>query len=157
VLDSNYSHISNKHYSDSKFYDEITLFVNPDQLAWLSNDLAANNSPVIILIHGDLSDTIPESNGYYRVNNRLAIRTILENSGKVLAVFSGHCHNFANNEGEYNYSIINDIPYFCFRALSGTTRWVEITIDFDNLNMQVKDIIHRGPGSVKNVDISEMY
>lgn len=68
----------------------------PDgELAWLRADLAAATLPVIVFSHQLLNpqDRIkPGFNTGVIIRNADAVRAILEDSGKVLAVFSGHYH-----------------------------------------------------------------
>ena len=57
------------------------------ELEWLTADLRATTKPVVILAHQRLD--VSNNHG---VKNSSEIRTILETSGKVLAVFQGHSH-----------------------------------------------------------------
>ena len=58
-----------------------------EEIEWLKSDLMANNKPVIVFAHQRLDVTKDHS-----VKNNSAIRAILEDCGKVLAVFQGHSH-----------------------------------------------------------------
>lgn len=58
-----------------------------DQLDWLRADLAATEKPAIVLAHQRL-----DGEGNHHVNNAAAVREILADSGKVVAVFQGHSH-----------------------------------------------------------------
>jgi predicted phosphodiesterase len=57
------------------------------ELEWLAADLKANDKPVIVFAHQRL-----DVSNNYGVKNNAEVRTILESSGKVLAVFQGHNH-----------------------------------------------------------------
>lgn len=57
------------------------------ELEWLTSDLQANDKPVIVFAHQRLD--VSNDHG---VKNCVAVRRILEASGKVLAVFQGHSH-----------------------------------------------------------------
>lgn len=59
----------------------------PAELEWLKTDLQATTNPVIVLAHQRL-----DVQNSYGVKNAAAVRTVLENSRKVLAVFQGHSH-----------------------------------------------------------------
>ncbi|MEO6739065.1 MAG: metallophosphoesterase [Chthoniobacteraceae bacterium] len=59
----------------------------PDELAWLREDLARTQHPVIVFAHQRLDEKGPHS-----VRNASAVRTIFESSSKVRAVFQGHSH-----------------------------------------------------------------
>jgi len=58
-----------------------------DQVAWLKETLAQGDGPVIVFAHQRLDDA-----GQYCVRNAPEIRAVLEESGRVLAVFQGHSH-----------------------------------------------------------------
>jgi predicted phosphodiesterase len=58
-----------------------------DQLEWLQSDLKRTSRKTIIFVHQRL-DNRPN----YSVKNAPVVRKILEESGKVLAVFQGHSH-----------------------------------------------------------------
>lgn len=57
------------------------------ELEWLKADLAGNDKPVIVFAHQrlDVSD-------HHGVKNNAEVRTVLESSGNVRAVFQGHSH-----------------------------------------------------------------
>lgn len=57
------------------------------ELEWLSADLKANNKPVIVFAHQRLD--VSNNHG---VRNNADVRHILEQSGRVMAVFQGHSH-----------------------------------------------------------------
>jgi len=76
-----------------------------DELVWLEKRLAASPDPAVVFIHQQL-----DGEGAYFVKNAAAVRKILEDSGKVLAVFQGHRH-----EGMFHY--INGIPYYTLKGM----------------------------------------
>ncbi len=57
------------------------------EIDWLKADLKANDNPVVVFAHQRLD--VSNSHG---VKNNAEVRSILEESGKVLAVFQGHSH-----------------------------------------------------------------
>ncbi len=63
-----------------------------EEIDWLRSELVASPKPVIVFIHHQL-----DGEGDYYVKNAAKVRAILQQSGKILAVFQGHRH-----EGEYN-------------------------------------------------------
>lgn len=63
------------------------------ELEWLAADLEASDRPVIVFAHQRLD--VSDNHG---VKNNAAVRSILESSGKVLAVFQGHSHQNDLNE-----------------------------------------------------------
>lgn len=58
-----------------------------DQVEWLRADLRAVTSKAIVFVHQRL-----DVSNHYGVKNAEQIRKVLEDSGKVLAVFQGHSH-----------------------------------------------------------------
>jgi alkaline phosphatase len=57
------------------------------ELAWLESELAKASGPVIVLAHQRL-----DLDKAHAVRNAAEVRTLLQKSGKVLAVFQGHSH-----------------------------------------------------------------
>lgn len=110
--DNNYIYISLDAQYDSSGNHLTTNqgygYINQPQLTWLADTLAAATKPCIVFCHQLLSEEdtgkIFLSKRTYHVDNRTDVRTILENSGKVLFVLHGHTHITA-------HQIINGIPY----------------------------------------------
>ena len=75
------------------------------ELRWLENDLRSNSHPVIVFAHQRLD--VGTAHG---VRNAPQVRSILEASKSVRAVFQGHSH--ANDVNE-----INGIPYCTLVAM----------------------------------------
>jgi len=89
-----------------------------EQIRWLERDLAATNLPSIVLMHHPASEMRLEGNRWFekqphicRVVERRALREVIAQSGKVLAVFNGHVH--------WNHlDVIAGIPYVTLQSLS---------------------------------------
>ncbi|EAQ78222.1 metallophosphoesterase family protein [Blastopirellula marina] len=75
------------------------------ELKWLADDLAANDKPTIVFVHQRLDNA-----GSHMVRNAANVRTILELSRNVHAVFQGHHH--ANS-----YQQIGGIHYCTLAAM----------------------------------------
>jgi predicted phosphodiesterase len=103
VLDANYK--SDWADYDHGNFDWTDANIPPAELQWLKQDLAASHGTVIVLIHQLLDGT-----GLYYVKNAAEVRQVLEQSGRVLAVFQGHFH-------EGSYSRIKGIHYYTLKAL----------------------------------------
>jgi predicted phosphodiesterase len=103
VLDANYRE-DETDYDHGNFTWTDTHIPNV-QLEWLRRDLAAVSLPAIIFIHQLL-----DGDGSHFVDNAKEVRSILQASGKVLAVFQGHRH-------AGNYSIIEGIHYYTLKAM----------------------------------------
>lgn len=81
------------------------------ELAWLESELSKASGPVIVLAHQRL-----DLDKAHAVRNAAEVRSLLEKSGKVHAVFQGHSHKNA-------YQQINGIHYTTLVAMvegSGT-------------------------------------
>lgn len=76
-----------------------------EELEWLAEDLKQSKKKTIVFAHQRL-----DNEGSHAVNNSPAVRKILEQSGRVAAVFQGHSH--AND-----YHQINGIHYCTLRAM----------------------------------------
>ncbi|MBC8138370.1 MAG: metallophosphoesterase [Fibrella sp.] len=74
---------------------------------WLEKDLQSATGKVLVFVHQRLD---APKNSDYLIHSAPAVRTILEKSGKVLAVFQGHSHQ---NE----LQVINTIPYLTMAAM----------------------------------------
>lgn len=103
VLDANYRR-------DGSDYDHGNFkWTDPNlpraELDWLKHDLAEAEGPVIVFVHQRL-----DGEGDVFVTNAEQVRTLLETSGKVLAVFQGHHHQGAINQ-------INGIHYYTLKAM----------------------------------------
>jgi len=102
VLDANYK-ADAAEYNRGNF-DWTDANIPPHELAWLRDDLATSTGPVIVFTHQLL-----DGSGSVYVNNAAAVRQVLEDSGRVLAVFQGHHH-----AGDHN--LINGIHYYTLIA-----------------------------------------
>lgn len=85
VLDGTFSS-DGRPYGGREF-DWKDAYLPPDQLEWLRKELAAAAGPVLVFVHHRL-----DTADYYSVKNAAEVRAVLEQSGKVAAVFQGHQH-----------------------------------------------------------------
>ncbi len=104
VLDACYDS-KGKHYSGwSEWHDTN---IPADQVAWLERELASAKGHVLVFCHQRLDD---RAAAQHNVKNAAQIRALLEKSGKVKGVFTGHQHNGGIRE-------LNGILYYSLRAL----------------------------------------
>lgn len=109
VLDANFTS-DGKPYDSGRF-DWKDCFIPKRQLSWLEGDLRENDKPTIIFCHQLLdAPGYPTKLAHFFPSNSAEVRKILEDSGKILAVFQGHYH-------KGGFSVINDIPYYTLKAL----------------------------------------
>ena len=79
--------------------------VPPAELEWLAADLKATGKKCLAFVHQRL-----DVDNHYGVKNAPAVRKVLEDSGKVLAVFQGHNHR-------NDYKRLGGIHYCTLRAV----------------------------------------
>ena len=82
------------------------------EVSWLKSDLESNRLPIIVLGHQFLNpaeQVDPLFDPAHTVKNAAEIRSLLEKSGKVLAVFTGHYH-------DGGYQRVNNIDYIGLQA-----------------------------------------
>ena len=79
--------------------------IPPTQMDWLGDDLSKTDYPTIAFIHQNL-----DGKGSVFVKNAEDVRKILEDSGKVCAVFQGHHH-------PGSYRVVNGIHYYTLKAV----------------------------------------
>ena len=63
------------------------------ELAWLQDDLKAARAKTIVFVHQRLDES-----RHHSVKNAAQVRQVLQDSGKVLAVFQGHSHRNDHQE-----------------------------------------------------------
>lgn len=148
-LDANYATNTENHMD---YQHQGNGYINPTQLTWLTNTLNSSTKPCIIFCHQPLAEETTDQQGktqtpsltkeIYHTQNRTAVRTALENSGKVVCVISGHVH-------WHRLDVINGIPYLTMNDLleaqysgepiSGTTgNWSLIELDKDSRTIRFK-------------------
>ncbi len=97
--------------SDMKHYDRSNPWTDanipPEEMSWLEGELASAGRHVVVFVHQRLD---PASEKRHLVKNADSVRKILEASGKVRAVVSGHQHGGG-------HSVVNGIPYYTLRAM----------------------------------------
>jgi alkaline phosphatase len=123
-LDANYMFDNDTSDFDKRNWrnnNPVTQYVNPAQRNWLTNTLNSATTKVVVFCHQGLhSDT-----NNLNVTNASVVRGILESTGKVVAVFTGHEHvNLLTT--------INNIPYYSMKAMTSdaypTTAYAEIRL-----------------------------
>jgi 3',5'-cyclic-AMP phosphodiesterase len=97
---------------------DVEVRVPRPQLEWLESDLKATTLPTLVFMHHsaseqDLRDSIwfAEQPHIALVKERAELRKLLEESGKVLAVFNGHLHR-------NHLDVIRGIPYVTIQSLT---------------------------------------
>ena len=107
VLDANYNYLSEEY--DHGNFDWTEAHIPNDQLKWLKNDLKLHKKPTIVFVHHQL-DSPKVADKRHCPDNADQVRQILEDSGRVVAVFQGHYHKGGLNK-------INNIFYYTLKAV----------------------------------------
>ncbi|NIA29032.1 MAG: hypothetical protein GWP06_03855 [Actinobacteria bacterium] len=103
VLDANFTSDGTPY--DHGNFDWTDANIPPLELKWLKENLRAGSGPVIVFVHQLL-----DGQGHHYIKNAAQVRQVLQQSGRVLAVFQGHKH-----KGQYNR--INGIHYITLQAM----------------------------------------
>lgn len=104
VLDACYNEDESDYNAGN--FDWTETYIPSAQQKWLEADLKAAEKKTVVFVHQRLDD----ENDSHGVKNAPEVRRILEQSGKVLAVFQGHDHRGA-------YNCINGIHYCTLLAM----------------------------------------
>lgn len=107
VLDANYRSDSDTNHYNAGNYTWTAAYIPPNERTWLTNDLASTQLPVVVFCHQRL---VPTGDSHH-VANASTVRGILEASGKVIGVFTGHRH-------QNNLTTINGITYHNMMAMT---------------------------------------
>ena len=101
VLDACYDSQMNPYCRNNPWTDSN---IPPEEIDWLRGELKASSSPAIVFCHQRLD---PNAAPNHDVRNAAEVRAILEASGRVHAVFTGHEHveGTCNLNGIYYYSL----------------------------------------------------
>lgn len=91
--------------------------IREEQISWLQKNLEDTDKPTLVFIHHSLADQDLTGNFWFEgkenralVGNRQAVRSVMEDSEKVKAVFNGHVHwNRMDEHGGIPYFTINSI------------------------------------------------
>lgn len=103
VLDANFLQDGTPYHKGN--FDWTQAWIPQAQLDWLAGDLAATSLPTIVFIH----QLLEQDSGKVYVRNAAQVRSVLEKSRQVKAVFQGHHHR-----GAYMY--LNGIHYYTLKG-----------------------------------------
>jgi 3',5'-cyclic AMP phosphodiesterase CpdA len=120
-------------------------FIPDEELFWLQDDLNRTAKATLIFVHHSLADQDLTGNPWFEglpekclVQNRREVRTILERSGKVIAVINGHLHwNRVDIHGRIPYITIqslvenfnnDDIPAGAYAVLELDEKLLKIDV-----------------------------
>lgn len=103
-------------------FDWEEAIVPAAELGWLERQLALAPGRVVVFVHQRL-----DGSDRYCVRNAEAVRSVLEQSGKVAAVFQGHHH-------EGGYAFIRGIHYYTLAAVvdgsgAGNSSYASVELD----------------------------
>lgn len=123
VLNACYNSAMEPYYRKNTWNDAN---VPPEEMKWLEEELAKATGPAIVFCHQRLEDSAEPQ---HIIKNAAAVRTVLEKSGKVKGVITGHQHKGGAN-------VVNGIPYYSLRALvcdsgEGNNSFAEVAVYAD--------------------------
>jgi len=104
VLDACYNEDESDYNAGNFHWTEA--YIPSAEQRWLEADLWSTEKKTVVFVHQRLDDEY----GSHGIRNAPEVRRLLEQAGKVLAVFQGHDHRGAHNR-------INDIHYFTLPAV----------------------------------------
>ena len=126
--------------------EDILAIVPPEQIEWLKTDLKQTDKLALIFTHYGLAEDDMKGNFWFAADphfamfdNRAEIKKILEQSGKVKAVFNAHQH--------WNrMHVENNIPYFTVTSMTEnfkndgvpTKAYTIVHLDQDKIEVTVK-------------------
>lgn len=92
--------------------------IDPEQIAWLREDLAATRLPSVVAMHHSAAEQDLRGNPWFEhapavalVKGREALREVIANSGRVVMVVNGHLH--------WSHVGIHDgVPYVTIQSLT---------------------------------------
>lgn len=130
-------------------FDRIGGEIGPEQQEWLRAHLDGDSPPALVFCHHPLDEQSVDGHWYFSahrdhafVHNRAPVRRILEQSGRVRAVFSGHLHWTRT-------TTVNGIPYVTLGSLvsagftngrpSGT--FALVTVEGATIDIQVAGLV----------------
>ncbi len=96
---------------------DTSVSIDAEQLGWLEREIDATTEPIVVFMHHSAADQHLVGNRWFEgkphiclVRERAKLRSILELSGRVLAVFNGHLH--------WNHlDLVGGIPYVTLQSL----------------------------------------
>ncbi|MCG5030967.1 metallophosphoesterase [Mesosutterella sp. OilRF-GAM-744-9] len=93
VLDACYNNARGEHYSSGNLNWKVAVIPDAER-AWLSKELSSGKEPVIVFTHQLLNywDVNPNLPDDFIIRDAKSVVEMLEKSGRVLAVISGHYH-----------------------------------------------------------------
>ena len=125
MLDADYTPKGFRPYDmntpEDTFWTWTDTIVPPQELKWLEQDLRKSSGPVIVFSHQTL-DRVDEQD--HNIKNASAVRALLEESGRVLAVISGHDHQggYSNIRGIHYVVLNGNVGVNDSRPWSATSR-----------------------------------
>lgn len=116
--------------SEAPFYTWKDAFLPPEQLAWLQDDLRKSQLPTVLFTHQPLDRADHQD---HNIKNASLVRTLLEEDGQVIAVFSGHDHQggYTNIKGIHYIVLSGNVGVSDQRswAATSTTRGYDTAAD----------------------------
>lgn len=135
VLDADYTPNGFRPYDmntpEDTFWTWKDTCIPPQELDWLRADLRKTSLPTMVFTHQTLDRYDAQD---HNIKNASAVRAALEESGRVLAVVSGHDHNggYANIKGIHYIVLNGNVGVNDARTWDATSRENGLGLKADN-------------------------
>lgn len=135
VLDADYTPGKFRPYDmntpEDTFWTWVDTIIPPQELEWLKADLGKTDKPVLVFSHQTLDRVDTQD---HNIKNASAVRAVLEESGKVLAVISGHDHQggYSNIKGIHYVALNGNVGVNDYRTWDVTSAEKGLDIHKDN-------------------------
>jgi alkaline phosphatase len=154
VIDASYK-TDGVSYSASNYTWDNTI-VPTAEIEWLKGDLAATKKPTIVFTHQMLNPQDQIEAGFdmnHVIKNAAEVRSVLEKSGVVVCVFSGHYH-------DGGFQTVNGVTYVVLQASAAYGNDASYhnqyaTVDVYAAGKNVKVVV-AGNGNQKNYVINSV-
>lgn len=149
VLDADYTPDKFRPYDmntpEDTFWSWKDTSIPPQEMEWLKNDLKKTSLPTILFSHQTLDRT---DDNDHNIKNASLVRAILEESGKVLAVISGHDHQggYSNIKGIHYIVMNGNVGVHDYRSWDATSAEKGLGIKDDN-QFAVLEITRKAPST----------
>ncbi len=147
VLDADYTPDKFRPYDmntpEDTFWTWKDTSIPPQEMEWLKNDLQKTSLPTILFSHQTLDRT---DDNDHNIKNASQVRALLEASGKVLAVISGHDHQggYSNIKGIHYIVMNGNVGVHDYRSWDATSAEKGLGIKDDN-QYAVLEIARKAP------------
>lgn len=128
----------------SSSIEHTDIHISAQQIHWLEAELRDCSDSTIVLVHHPLDEQSLLGNVWFEkyphycfVEERVALRKILKESGKVKAVFGGHVHQTSVSRIDEIYYVTIQSLVECTESGAASSTWAMVELDKDRLLMRL--------------------